>query len=581
MKEHYSLQDASIILEQFKKQIKDALDSCTKNGRTPCKKIAQLLKEVKAFRKFCAIQMKYWGGYYRKVSNSDWNKCFYNMNDMVTLIELFDVEGDCYCKGHNKRVKALKSLNESINLMDRFFKKISVNNEGDASEWPLSKNISKVIKKSKNAVVFIRTLIAKQEKSDEDLLYDLFGQEFKDKFFKEESRQISEGYQEATGTGFIISKDGYILTNNHVIEGGEKLLVEVFGDEKKDYEAKLIGTDPSSDIALLKIVRSNCDYLEFSDSDKVEEGQWTIAIGHPFRMKFTSTTGIVSAVHRTDLDIAQVEDYIQTDAAINPGNSGGPLLNMQGQVIGMNTAILTEGGGSIGLGFAVPSNLCREVLKELKKSGKIDRARLGVHLQDIDDELKIAFKLRSKKGAIISDVAPGSSGFAAGLLEGDIIVEFDGQEVQDAKHVQRLIVQRLVGQSSSLKLIRKGKSVQIDVRMITFFEPDHEKKLRKKRYINDKVGLGLEGLSASNKMLFGLDNALKGLVITYVQDGSKAQEYGLKVGSVIMKVGHTDVSSVDEIDSLLRKANKRKPVILHVLDGGKKTFISIRLPKVR
>ena len=581
MRSHYSLQDVSVILEKFKVQVAKIALSCKKDKSVSCRQVSSLLKEVKAFKKFCSVQMQYWQGYYTQVSSSAWNKCFYNMQDMVKLIELFDNDLQCSCKGMSKQARALRNLTESISLMDRFFKRISEAKEDESPEWPLSKNITRVIKKSKASVVFIKTLILKKEKSDDDLLFDLFGDDFKDKYFKEESRLVSGKYQEATGTGFFISRDGYILTNCHVIEGGEKILVEVFGEEKKEYEASLVGTDPSTDVALLKIKRKDCSFLEFTNSDVVEEGQWTIAIGHPFRMKFTSTTGIVSAVHRSDLDIAQVEDYIQTDAAINPGNSGGPLLNLEGKVIGMNTAILTEGGGSIGLGFAVPSNLCQSVLNELKKNGKIDRARLGVHLQDIDEDLKMALKLKNSMGAIISDVAPGSSGFVAGLMEGDIVIEFDGQEVVDSKHLGGLIVKRLVGQSSKIKLIRKKKVIELEVKMITFFEPDHELKSRKKRYISDRVGLGLEHLSASNKTLFGLDMGVKGLVVTYVQQDSVAHDVGLKPGAVIMKMSDESVFCINDLESKMKKANKKKPVVFHILYRGKKSFITLRLPKVR
>ena len=581
MSQHYSIESVSIIVDKFKKQIEEISRDCQKKGSTSCGKIGAFLKEIKAFKKFCARQIRYWQGYYQHVSNASWNKCFYNIKDLVNVIELFEKEGDCDCGNGSKRARVLGYVTESVQLMGHFFKNIVDNNNDESLDWPISKNITKVIKQSKSAVVFIRTMIRKEEKSEDDLFFDLFGEEFKDKYFKEDTNSISDKYQEATGTGFLISKDGYILTNNHVIDGGEKLTVEIYGEEKKEFEATVVGTDPSTDVALLKIKRKNCTFLTFANSDFVEEGQWTIAIGHPFRMKFTSTTGIVSAVHRTDLDISQVEDYIQTDAAINPGNSGGPLLNLKGQVIGMNTAILTEGGGSIGLGFAVPSNLCQSVLEILKKDGKINRARLGVHLQDIDEDLKIAFKLKNKVGAIISDVAPGSSGFVAGLKDGDIITEFDDEKVKDSKHLSRLIAKKLVGQSVQLQLIRNTKTLDVTVKMITFFDPDHEVRKNKRRYISDKVGLGLEHLSSMNKRLFGLETHLKGLVITYVKENSIASKAKLKPGTIIMKMSNESVFCVDELESRMRKASKKKPIVLHVLYRGKKSFITLTLPKVR
>ena len=268
-----------------------------------------------------------------------------------------------------------------------------------------------------------------------------------------------------TGTGFIIDKEGYIFTNNHVVENAD--VIKITLDNEKEYEAELIGSDSKTDIALLKIMRKPGDsvsfpYLELGDSEKVEVGEWVVAIGNPFGLDHTVTTGVVSAKAR-NIGSGPYDEYIQTDASINPGNSGGPLLDMEGKVIGINTAIYSRTGGNVGIGFTIPINMASDILDELKKDGKVTRGWLGVMVQKVTTELAETFKLSDTHGALVNDIVPSGPADRSGLKRGDIIVKFNGKEILSVENLPKQVAAVEPGKSVKVEVIRDGNKKSLDV----------------------------------------------------------------------------------------------------------------------
>lgn len=277
-----------------------------------------------------------------------------------------------------------------------------------------------------------------------------------------------------TGTGFIIDHEGYILTNNHVVEGAD--IIKVTLQNEKEYEAKLIGSDPKTDIALIRIVQENGEHTSFpfltlGDSQKLAVGEWVVAIGNPFGLSHTVTTGVVSAKGR-NIGAGPYDEFIQTDASINPGNSGGPLLNMDGDVIGINTAIFSGSGGNVGIGFALPINMAKGILDDLKQNGKVTRGWLGVMIQRITPELQTSFKLENTSGALVSDILPNSPAFHGGMKRGDVITRFDGVEIASMETLPKQVASIKPGESVKVEVIREGATRVLDIKI----EPMKEEK---------------------------------------------------------------------------------------------------------
>jgi serine protease Do len=269
-------------------------------------------------------------------------------------------------------------------------------------------------------------------------------------------RVPSERRQQSLGSGIIVSQDGYILTNNHVVEGADEVKVAL-PDEKTVYDATVVGTDPQTDIAVVKVAAENLPAITFADSGKIEVGDVTLAIGDPFGVGQTVTMGIVSAKDRGGIGITNYEDFIQTDASINPGNSGGALVDAAGRLVGINTAILSRTGGNQGIGFAVPVNLARYVMERIVVDGKVTRGYLGVKIQPITSDTAKQSKLSQPVGALIAEVTPGSPGEQAGLKPGDVVTEFDGKSVTDSRHLQLMVAEKPPGSRVSMKIVREGK----------------------------------------------------------------------------------------------------------------------------
>jgi serine protease Do len=269
-------------------------------------------------------------------------------------------------------------------------------------------------------------------------------------------RVPSERRQQSLGSGIIVSQDGYILTNNHVVEGADEVKVAL-SDERTVYDATVVGTDPQTDVAVVKVTAENLPAITFADSGKIEVGDVTLAIGDPFGVGQTVTMGIVSAKDRGGIGITNYEDFIQTDASINPGNSGGALVDAAGRLVGINTAILSRTGGNQGIGFAVPVNLARYVMERIVVDGKVTRGYLGVKIQPITSDIAKQSKLSQPAGALIAEVTPGSPGEQAGLKPGDVVTEFDGKSVTDSRHLQLMVAEKPPGSRVSMKIVREGK----------------------------------------------------------------------------------------------------------------------------
>lgn len=438
-----------------------------------------------------------------------------------------------------------------------------------------SKAISKIAKQSVGAVVFIETEISSTERSrlsKEDNLLDLFQDDFFNKFFGMPSprgRQKKSGPDIVRGSGFLISKDGYILTNSHVVENGEKINVTLYGGKK--IEAKLVGVDPKSDLAVIKIEGNSYEFLKLGNSDQLEIGEFVMAIGNPFGLDATVTLGVVSAKSRNDLHIADFEDFIQTDAAINPGNSGGPLIDADGEVIGINTAIVSGSGGYIGIGFAVPSSMAKRITMQLIKTGEVVRGYIGVSMQQIDENLAASFKLSGTEGALAAEVVKGSPAEKAGLKQGDIIIAYDGNKIENISAFRNNISMLPPGSQVKLTIIRDGKEQTLDVTISSY--PESSKAAAKE--ISSKLGFTVEELTPdlSSRLGYGDD---KGVVVTKIVPGSLVELSGVKPGALIISVDRKEVTTIAEFDDAMKEAYPNKRVLLLVKQGPYVRFVSLK-----
>lgn len=412
------------------------------------------------------------------------------------------------------------------------------------------------------------------------------GSPFED-FFREFQDRNNNNPQQprrssALGSGFVISEDGFVVTNNHVIEGADEILVEFFnGNELK---AEVVGTDPNTDIALLKVEADlQLPFVPFGNSDTARVGDWVIAMGNPLGQGFSVSAGIVSARNRA-LSGAY-DDYIQTDAAINRGNSGGPLFNMNGEVIGVNTAILSPNGGSIGIGFSMASNVVTRVIDQLKEFGETRRGWLGVRIQDVTDDIAEAMGLEKVAGALVTSVPEGPAK-EAGMQDGDVILNFDGVEVADTRGLVRQVGASPVGETVRVLVFREGETVTLRVTLGRREEadgavpaaapaPDEEAEPQTK----DILGLSLQVLSDDLRAELGLEESQAGLAVTAVDEASEAFEKGLRTGDVITEAGQQTVETLADFEDRLEEVREagRKSLLLLVRRGGDPRFVALGL----
>jgi serine protease Do len=386
--------------------------------------------------------------------------------------------------------------------------------------------------------------------------------------------------QQGIGSGVIVSKDGYILTNNHVVDGAEEVKVAL--SDGREFTAKVIGRDPKTDVAVIRIEAKDLPVVPLANSDNVEVGDVVLAVGNPFGIGQTVTTGIVSATGRGGAVGLDYEDFIQTDAAINPGNSGGALIDAEGRLIGINTAILSRTGGNQGIGFAIPVNLARDVMDDLVKDGKVTRGYLGVMIQDLTPDLAKEFNLKATHGALVSDVSPRSPAEKAGVKSGDLVLEFNGKKVADSRHLKLEVARVKPGESVPVKISRDGaiKTLEVTVR-----ETPGAEKVAK----NDSAspseetgtlnGVGVADLDQQARQQFEVPERLRGAVVTEVAPDSAAAEAGLRPGDVILEINRKPVASADEAVKLTENPDTKR-TLLRVWRGGASRWVVVDETKV-
>jgi serine protease Do len=373
------------------------------------------------------------------------------------------------------------------------------------------------------------------------------------------------------GSGFIISKDGYILTNNHVVDEADEIKVTL-GDGR-EFDAKLIGTDPKTEVALIKIEDGeDLPVVPLGDSDALEVGEWVLAAGNPFGLSQTITAGIVSAKGRDETGIAEYGNFIQTDAAINPGNSGGPLLNIDGRVVGINTAIYTRTGGYMGIGFAIPINQAINIKDQLIEYGKVSRSVLGVYIQEVDEDLAKSFGLEEKGGILISQIMEDSAAEEAGMKEGDIVVEMDGVKVSKLSAFRNRVASTAPNTKVDFKVFRDGKYKTISA--ITKEMGGGEEEGVVEPALFDKLGLSIEGMDSEEAERLGYDEDDEGVIITEVEQGGAAWRSGLMPGHVITSVNRKSIESVSDFKEALPDIETGKVLFL-VTDGRSSRFVVV------
>jgi serine protease Do len=389
------------------------------------------------------------------------------------------------------------------------------------------------------------------------------------------------------GSGFIIDPEGYVVTNNHVIDEASGIKVTL--PDGKQYDAKVVGADPQTDLAVLKIdAKRKLPALEWGDSDALKVGDWIIAVGDPFGLGGSVTAGIISARSR-DIHAGPFDDFLQVDASINQGNSGGPTFDMNGRVIGINTAIASPNGGSVGIGFAIPSNLAKPIIQQLREGGKVERGWLGVQVQEVTPELASALGLDEPKGALVSDVVPQSPAEKAKLKQGDVILTFGGREVKEMRDLPRIVAETPANKSVELSIWRNGREVKQavtiarqDKRAQQLAEgetPETPSADNSESVDSGTLGTTLSALTDEARQHYQIPDDVKGVVITGVEPGGVAAEQGLREGDVIVSVNQQDVSSPVDVEKLAKSAKdqKKDALLLLVNRGGNQLFVGLNL----
>lgn len=400
--------------------------------------------------------------------------------------------------------------------------------------------------------------------------YDLFGNDLWG-LFGLPRRDLRSQPLAGQASGVIVRPEGYILTNSHVVHEMDNITVQL--TDGREFPAKVLGDDPNSDVALIKIEANQLPYLTLGNSDDLEVGQWVAAVGNPFGLQATLTVGVVSAKSRNNLDIARYEDFIQTDASINRGNSGGPLLTLDGEVVGINTAIATNSSaGYMGIGFAIPSNMAKHVMDEILSDGKISRGFLGVLLQSIDYNLAQAFGLKKVEGALVTHVAKDSPAERAGLQVEDIVLRVNNRPIENAASLRNAVYKMKPGTQLTLTILRKDQMMQIPVTVGDYKENEVKKTAPQKK----QLGIEVDNLTPEIARALGYTDE-QGVVITKVNPSSAASLAGLKKGALILAVNRTKITNVSEFNQALADTPKDRPVLLQVKQGEQYLFVSLQV----
>jgi serine protease Do len=441
-----------------------------------------------------------------------------------------------------------------------------------------AKAFSSVVKKAGPAVVHVRVEKSVKKRLQQNPM-DFFNDPFFERFFGPQFRQPREREQpprefkqRGAGSGFIISSEGHILTNNHVVGDADTITVRLA--DEREFKAEVIGTDPQSDVALIKIEGKDLPVVSLGDSDKMEVGEWVIAIGSPFELSQTVTVGVISAKGRSRIGISDYENFIQTDAAINPGNSGGPLLNIHGEAIGMNTAIFSRSGGYMGIGFAIPINMAKAIQQQLLKHGKVTRGWLGVVIQDVTDELAKSFSLDNARGVLISEVSDDSPANKAGLLQGDVINRLNGTEIKDVTALRNKVALILPGTTVTIELVRDGTTKKLTVTI-----GEQPENFGKPGSIGDdslqKMGLTLQDLTTDLAKQFNYAED-QGVLIADVEPDSPAAMAALKAGQLIEEVNKKRVRNLKQLKKVLEESKNGDQVLLRVRAGDYSQYVVLQ-----
>ncbi len=435
-----------------------------------------------------------------------------------------------------------------------------------------NQHLISIAKKIKPAVVnisIIKTTTPPRSPFPRSPFFDdpFFRRFFGDRF-KEEPRRAPRRQQQGMGSGVIVNPDGYIVTNNHVVAEGDEIQV-VLGDQRK-FEAQLIGTDPKTDLAILKIEASDLPFLSWGDSSTLQVGEMVVAVGNPFGLSQTVTMGIISAVGRANVGIVDYEDFIQTDAAINPGNSGGALVNLQGELIGINTAIFTRSGGYMGIGFAIPSNMAKGVVQSLKEYGKVVRGWLGVSIQDLSPDLAKQFETTETKGALITEVIEGSPAHDAQFQRGDIIREYDGRSVENSTKLRTYVAETPPETKVDVQVLREGNNKRLTVVI--------------GQMPKDLAGIGEAGTVGDSHALSGLTvesvasespSAEKGVRVLKVDPDGRAARSGIRKDDIILEINRITIADVEGFDRVTSQLEEDDSVLVLLRRGRSMLFLSL------
>lgn len=398
-----------------------------------------------------------------------------------------------------------------------------------------------------------------------------FGEDFG--FFFNNPSPGQKSIQQGYGSGVIVSRDGYVLTNNHVVADADQVVVKT--QDNVEHTAKVIGTDPKTDVAVLKINASNLAAASLANSEEARVGDWVIAVGGPFGLENTVTAGIISATGRDAVGIADYENFLQTDAAVNPGNSGGPLVNLRGEVVGINTAIASRSGSSAGIGFAIPSNLAKTVMDDLIPDGKIERGFLGAAIQDLTKELAKSFNYDGRDGVLVSDVSKGGPAEKAGLKSGDIIIHFNGRPLNHARQLRNTVAQTHPDSTVDVEIFRDGKRQTVPVK-IGLLDDKMVLSADQSQSSSTDLGLTVQTLTPELLRQLGYKDDQKGVVITEVETGSVAARAGLQPEQVILSINDREVTDARSFQELLKEHDLTRGLRLQVLDGAHRKFVFLK-----
>jgi serine protease Do len=462
------------------------------------------------------------------------------------------------------------AISTSFNLQSTAHSEVTISKEAIETLSKVDLAMSEVAAAVKPAVVNISSSRVITQRGmqnpffNDPLFKRFFGDEFgggngKSKKFKESG----------LGSGVIVEKNGYILTNSHVVKDADEIKIKLA--DKREFKGKVIGMDPRSDVAVVKIDANDLPFLKIGDSSRMKVGETVLAIGNPFGLNQTITSGIVSAVGRANVGISDYEDFIQTDAAINPGNSGGALVNIRGELIGINTAIFSTSGGYQGVGFAVPSNMAKSVMDSLIKTGKVVRGWLGVSIQPVTPELAKQFDVKEKSGILVGDVTEDSPAAKAGILRGDVIISYDGKEVADPAVLRNMVAATEPGKQVAIKILRDGKPVAITV---TVAELPAAMQKMSKSFDNLLKGVLVQDLTPDIKDKLNIPARASGVVVTNVESGSTAEGV-LAQGDVIMEINKSKISSIKDYEKKVSKIKSGDEILLLIYRNGSTIYMTL------